>query len=331
MKEIPLEENQLHKHLISGQRFKILFVTVLLSILGYFLFTLWGGWDNVVSALSQVGPKGIAVALALSLVNYNLRFLRWQYFLGVLSHKVPWASSLRIYMSGFSLTTTPGKTGEAVRSIFLKDYGVPFRKTFGAFLAERISDLLSVTILACAGLWIYPNARPILFVVVGIIAFIFFAVQQESWLRWLEKIAKKTFTEKFAHIVEFVVETIFSFRSCFSPKVLATSLCFGVTAWTAEAVALWYILQLLGQDISLLTAIFIYGFSLVIGGITLLPGGLGGAEITMLQLLIIQAVPSPVAVAATLVSRLTTLWFSVFLGILALPKKMILWNSDHGK
>jgi uncharacterized protein (TIRG00374 family) len=64
----------------------------------------------------------------------------------------------------------------------------------------------------------------------------------------------------------------------------------------------------------------------VIGGITLLPGGLGGAEVTMLQLLVLQNIPAPIAVAATLIIRLTSLWFSVFLGMIALPKNKILWN-----
>lgn len=327
MKELSTHEHPLHKHLISGQRFKVLIATVLLSIIGYFLFTLWGGWDNVVIAVEQVGAKGVAVAMGLSLINYALRFSRWQFFLKVLGQKVPWLPSLRIYMSGFSLTTTPGKTGEAIRGIFLKDYGVPFRKTFGAFFAERLSDLLSVAILACAGFWIYPKARPVLLLVATMVGFIFFAVQRDSWLRWIERMAKKLFTDKFAHVVEFVIEIMMSFRNCFTAKVLGTSLCFGVAAWLVEAFALYYILKLLGQDVSLLASIFIYGFSLVIGGITLLPGGLGGAEVTMLQMLIIQSVPPPVAVATTLVIRLTTLWFSVFLGIILLPKKQILWDS----
>lgn len=319
------EEHQ-YQHLISKQRFKALFITVLISIIGYFLFTLWGGWENVVAAVEQVGPVGIAVALGLSLVNYGLRFSRWQYFLGVLGHHIPWKPSLKIYMAGFSLTTTPGKTGEALRGVFLKDHGVPFRKCFGAFLSERISDLLSVSLLASTGLWIYPDARPILLVVLVGFTALFFAVQKDSWLRWLERVAKRCLPERHAHIAEFAFESILFFRSCFTAKVVMTGLCFGVLAWTAEAIALCYILHLLGYHITLLTCAFIYGFSLVIGGITLLPGGLGGAEITMLQLLILNNVPTPVAVAATLVIRLTSLWFSVILGIIALPKKQILWK-----
>jgi len=316
-----------HQHFFSKRKINVLIATVLLSIVGYFLFTLWGGWENVIASAENVGMEGIVVALGLSLVNFGLRFSRWQYFLGILGYHIPWKPSLRIYMSGFALTTTPGKTGEAIRSVFLKDHGVPFRKSFGAFLSERTSDLLSVSLLASTGLWIYPDARPVLLVVITIFTTIFFAIQRDSWLRWLERMAKIILTERYAHHTTFIFESILSFRSCFTARALLTGLCFGVIAWTAEAAALCYILHLQGYEIGILTATFIYGFSLVIGGITLLPGGLGGAEITMMQLLLINAIPAPVAVATTLVIRLTSLWFSVTLGIIALPKKQIFWRS----
>lgn len=323
------EELQFHQHFISGQKFKIVIATILLTIIGYFLFTLWAGWESVISAIKQVGVIGISAALGLSLINFGMRFLRWQYFLKTLGYSIPWKPSLRIYMAGFSMTTTPGKTGEALRSIFLKDYGVPFRKSLGAFLSERTSDLLSVTVLATAGLWVYPQARPIVFIVAAFISFVFFALHNDRCIDALEKLAKKIFPERFARHIQFLLESIHSFRACFSAKVLSTTLIFGLIAWTMEAIALKYILHLLGHEIPLLTAIFIYAFSLVIGGITLLPGGLGGAEVTMLQLLVLQNIPAPIAVAATLVIRLTSLWFSVFLGMIALPKDKILWNSKR--
>ncbi|HEV8052144.1 MAG TPA: lysylphosphatidylglycerol synthase transmembrane domain-containing protein [Parachlamydiaceae bacterium] len=315
---------QFHQHFISGNKFKIVLLTILMSIVCYFLFTMWAGWENVLAAFKQVGFLGITVALALSLFNFGMRFLRWHYFIRVLGYTIPWAPSLRIFMAGFSLTTTPGKTGEAVRGVFLKDYGVPFRKSFGAFLSERTSDLLSVTVLASAGLWFFPAARPVLFVVAAVIGFLFFAIRKDSWLLALERLAKKIFPEKFAHVIEFFLETVRSFRSCFTTKVMTIGLLLGVTAWVAEAMALLYLVHLLGYEITALKAIFIYGFSLVIGGITLLPGGLGGAEVTMIQLLILQSIPAPIAVAVTLVIRLTSLWFSVFLGMIALPKNIIL-------
>lgn len=305
---------------LQGWKFKTLLLTILLSIIGYFLFTIWAGWDNVVDALSQVGLLGILFALSLSLVNYALRFCRWQLFLKNLGHSIPWKPSLQIYMAGFALTTTPGKTGEAIRGVFLKDHGVPFRKCLGAFFAERFCDLVSVSILASGGLWIYPQARPILLLVILGFALIFLVLQKDKWLQNLEKWSIKTFPERFGHSLKFIFEMVLSFRNCFSPIVLLSAIIIGVIAWTAEAFVLYFLLHLLGYQIDLITSAFIYGFSLVIGGITLLPGGLGGAEVTMMQLLIFSHVPTAVAVALTLVIRLTSLWFSVFLGFLALFK-----------
>lgn len=312
-------ENPQHiTHILGCWRFKIVLITVLLSILGYFLFTLWAGWENVMSALNHVGFVGIILAISLSCFNLSLRFIRWQLFLKNLGHSPPLITSLRIYLAGFSLTTTPGKTGEALRGIFLKDYGIPFRKSFGAFLAERLSDLLAVTILASGGLWVYPGMRSIIFIVIPIIIFILYAAQKASWLKYLESCAKKMLPQRFATTVEFFLETILSFRACFRIKTLLPAIILGIAAWTAEGIALYYILHLIGYDLTPLVAIFIYGFSLVIGGITMLPGGLGGAEVTMVKLLTLQAIAAPAAVAVTLVIRLTSLWFSVCMGFICL-------------
>ena len=317
------EQEITHSHFLAGWRFKALVMTIILSVIGYLSVTLWGGWKNVLEAISKVGVVGIGVALALSLLNYWLRFVRWEAFLKVLGYQIPTWPSLRIYMAGFALTTTPGKAGEALRSVFLKDYGIPYRQSFGAFLAERLSDLIAVLILACCGLLIYPDARPIIIVVGLIIFFVLIGLQKESWLKAIENFAKKILPVKFGHMIEFFIETMLAFRSCFALKVLLFGIALGVLAWAAEGAALYFILSYLGYDVTLMTALFIYGFSLLIGAITLLPGGLGGAEVTMLQLLILNNIPAATAVAVTLVIRLATLWFSVLLGLIALPKRQV--------
>jgi uncharacterized protein (TIRG00374 family) len=50
-----------------------------------------------------------------------------------------------------------------------------------------------------------------------------------------------------------------------------------------------------------------------------LPGGLGSTEATMVGLLASQGVPVPTAIVATGLVRVTTLWFAVGLGLVALP------------
>lgn len=313
-----------HPHLLSGWRFRAMIATIIISMLVYLLFTLWGGWREVLDAMGQVGILGILFTLSLSLLSYWLRFLRWEKFLNILGYKLPIAANLRIYIAGFSLTATPGKSGEALRGIFLKDYGIPHRKSFAAFLSERFTDLIAVAMLSTIGLWHYPQTRPAFFITIAAITFFLFAVQKNTWLHVMESLAKRVLPKRLAHITEFFVETVIGFRSCFTPRMLSLSLALSIVSWAAEGIALYYLASFLGYEVDLLTCLFIFGFSMLVGAITFLPGGLGGTEITMVKLLILQNVSSSSAVAITLLLRLATLWFSVVLGLIALPKKQLI-------
>ena len=79
------------------------------------------------------------------------------------------------------------------------------------------------------------------------------------------------------------------------------------------------LLQALGTGIGFQAATFIFAFSMLAGAITMLPGGLGGVEGAMLGLLVIAGAPADIALVATIVIRITTLWFAVALGFLTFP------------
>lgn len=305
--------------ILSGWRFHTFIITIVLSVIGYFLFSLWGGWEKVVAAVAIVGVKGILIALGFSLLNYLLRFLRWHHYLKLLGHNVPWLHSLRIYMAGFALTVTPGKAGEALRSIFLKDHAVPYRQSLGAFFAERLSDMIAVVLLSFCGFLAYTKGRLIILLVLAIIIAVILVIQKNSWLIAVEKFARRVLPDRFSHRIEFLVEMVISFRACYSPIPLLNGIVLGVVAWAMEGMAFYYLLHILGAEVDLLSAQFIYAFSLLIGAITFLPGGLGGAEVTMWQLLLHYGVPESTTIAVTIVIRLTTLWFSVIIGLLCLP------------
>jgi uncharacterized protein (TIRG00374 family) len=296
---------------------------MILSGLGYLFLSLWGGWESVKDGISKIGWDGLILALSFSLINYFIRFNRWNYFLLEMDQKVPFWNNLRIYIAGFSLTATPGKSGEAIRGLFLHDFGVPYRKSFAAFLAERFSDLFAIALLAVVGIWKYHNADYIVMGTLAFILLILFVVQKDRWLHGIEQFAKRRLPERFSHGLEFLLETIVSFRACFTTKSLTVGTVLGVIAWAAEGVAFYFILQLLHVDISLYSAIAIYAISLLVGALTFLPGGLGGTEVTMIQLLMLAGASPAPAATATIMIRLATLWFSVFLGLLALPKSQI--------
>ncbi len=304
--------------ILHGWRFRALLLTVLLSAIGYLGFSLWGGWHEVVAALLTVGIGGTLIALALSLVNYLIRFVRWQKFLAQLNHRVYWQESLRIYIAGFGLTILPGKVGETIRSVFLKNHGVSYPESLAAFFSEQFSNLISIMLLVTVGLWAYPQAQPVVFILGGIILAILIVLQLSSLLQAMGSFAQKIFPARFAKLIASSIEIVLHSKRCFSLPMLLYGITLGLIAWGAEGLAFYYIMHLLGSDMSLQTALFIYSFSMLVGAISFLPGGLGGTEATMVALLILNHIALPEAVAATVLIRLATLWFAVALGVIAL-------------
>ena len=70
----------------------------------------------------------------------------------LLDARLPWRINLATCFSAFVLTTSPGKLGETLRSVLLKPRSVPVPVSLAAFLAERVSDVLAVLLLAGIGL-----------------------------------------------------------------------------------------------------------------------------------------------------------------------------------
>ena len=104
-------------------------------------------------------------------------------------------------------------------------------------------------------------------------------------------------------------------KRCHTPGMLLTTTVLSILAWGAEALAFALVLHLLGVTIPVSLAVFIYAASMIAGALSFLPGGLGGAEATMIGLLAACGAPHPESVAATILIRMTTLWFAVALGI----------------
>lgn len=304
---------------LSGWRYRAVILSIICSVLGYLAFSLWGGWQDVSSAVARVGMLGIAIALLMSMLNYGLRFLRWQSYLAAFGHSVPWWPSLRIYLAGFALTTTPGKAGEALRGILLKHRGIPYPQSFAAFFSERLSDLFAVVLLALFGLTLYPDARPM--IVAGIVLVIVgFVVLSRR--RLMEKLLTLVPGSggKFSQLVRHLLHVLLEAQRCHRLGILLSATLLSVLAWGAEALAFHWILNWMGADIPLVFAVFVYATSMLAGALSFMPGGVGGAEAVMIALLAWKGMSSADAVAATVLIRLATLWFAVGIGVFHLMR-----------
>jgi uncharacterized protein (TIRG00374 family) len=300
--------------LLGPRGVKGLVFSALAAGVAYLGFSLWAGWRDVASAFAAVGFIGIVLALSLSLLNYALRFGRWQLYLASLGHPIAARPSLAIYLAGFSLTTTPGKAGEMLRGIFLKNRGVPYVRSTAAFLSERLSDLAAVVLITLPGLALYPQGR--IFVVAGVaaVALAGLLISQGSALAWLGG-RMEGHSSRLVKMARHLVLLLLEARRCHRPAMLLVATALSLAAWSAEAFAFHLVLGWTGIEVGLLFAMFTYALAMLAGALSFLPGGLGGAEAVMMALLLFKGAPEPQAIAATIVIRLTTLWFAVALGV----------------
>ncbi|WP_423823641.1 lysylphosphatidylglycerol synthase transmembrane domain-containing protein [Salinisphaera sp. SPP-AMP-43] len=298
-------------------RLTTVIVSLLIAALLY--FTLVAGIDGARTwaAMQRLDWLGWMAICGLSLFNYALRFLRWHGYLRWLGHRLPLIRHALIYVSGFALTTTPGKAGEGVRAVYLARRNVPYAHTVAALFAERLLDLLSILVLSLLAVlsftgYVYWIAAP-LAVIVGLLAIMH--------NRTLLKAAQKR-VEQPQNLVGRVLQVaVHAWERAFvllSWKPLVSGLAIGCVAWAAEGVSVYLIAERLGLDVALTLAIGIYATSMLIGALSFLPGGLGSTEAAMTLLLKLSGVAAGAALSVTLIARIATLWLAVVLGLICL-------------
>ncbi|WP_348729722.1 lysylphosphatidylglycerol synthase transmembrane domain-containing protein [Rheinheimera texasensis] len=301
---------------VTGRPYKAVLLSTLLAAAAYLVTVLWSGWSEVRQAAIAIGFTGIVMALLLSLFNYGLRFIRWQIYLHALGSPVSIWLSLRIYLAGFALTTTPGKAGELLRSLLLQRHLVPLQHSVSAFFSERLSDLLAVTGLAFLGFWLYPETQFFIGAAALLLLMLYWLILRGGLICWCSQRLKSW--SRIHQLTNHLLQLLAQVQRCHTVVLMTIATCLSLIAWGAEAYAFHLILQALGYQIPLAIAVFIYAISMLAGALSFMPGGLGGAEAMMIALLMWQDVAAGPAVAATVVIRLATLWFAVLLGLLAL-------------
>ena len=261
--------------------------------------------------------------LALTLVNYALRFVKWQIFLRALGVRgLSTGRSALIFLSGMAMTVTPGKIGEWLKSFLLREAtGIPVSASAPVVLAERLSDGLAMALLASGGLILYGYGWQMLAIaVVAGLAIVALSQHRPLAIRLIGWLGRVPFLARRLHQIEAFYE---SAQAILHWRILGLAILIGVVSWSAEGVAFYLVLVALGVVATptlLVQAVFVLSASSIAGALSMLPGGLAVAEgsITGL-LLLLRATDDPAtAAAATIVIRFATLWFGVALGIVAL-------------
>ena len=284
--------------------------------------------QGFVSKLRAVDLRTLLGLLGLSLVNFLLRATRWKLFADRLGVCVSWRESTLYYFAGFAMTITPGKVGEFVRLWFLnRRYGYRIERTTPLIVGDWISDALAILMLAAVGISTFSAYAWVAAVAGGAVVLGAVLLLRPRLLIRAVGIAYGRTGRGKALFVRFRT-ALRQFGKLGSPGVLAGALLLGGLAWMAEAVAFYWVLSAMGQPLPMLTAMFIFSFSMMVGVAILLPAGFGGMEGTMVALLLQTGMDLTPALAATALIRVATLWSAVALGCVVMPAALRLSAAE---
>jgi uncharacterized protein (TIRG00374 family) len=116
-----------------------------------------------------------------------------------------------------------------------------------------------------------------------------------------------------------------------SPWVLGRNLGLSFAARACDSVVFMLCVWALGIDVPALVAVFVFNSSGVLGGASMLPGGVGVVEASMSVLLAGFGAGAPAALAATMGARLLTFWLWVSVGLVLLLKSGLSFDGEPGR
>ncbi|PID36875.1 MAG: hypothetical protein CR993_02985 [Rhodobacterales bacterium] len=293
-----------------------LFVLMLLGLAGLAAAT---GWEETWAQLRKLTFGMVLTLLGLSLVNYLFRGLRWHIFARRLGLPLRFRDNLRHFLGGFAMSVTPGRVGELVRMRWIgRETGWSFEQTAPLVLVDRASDLASMALLLAGALAFSTTGITFgLPVAIGALTAAFIATRP----RLLGAIATlgHRATGRFARLFARIRRAARALARFSSPALFIVTALLGLVGWIAEGLAFHLLLVWMGADIGLASAIAIFVFSTLAGGLTGAPGGVGGAEAAMVALLSLQGVGLEASIPATAIIRVTTLWFAIAIGAAVFP------------
>ncbi len=298
---------------------KRILLSVVIGIVVVALLGLVSDLRQVGASLSNFAWHTVPIILGLTILNYVLRWLKWDIYLRHLNlgTKVSRGDSALLFTAGMVMAVTPGKIGEVLKSYLLRRINqTPVSVSAPIVVAERMTDGIAMLLLMGVGLTLYPPAAPLFWALVGATVLGIMLIQSTRTVNWMLSLVAHT---RFAQPLQNAYQ---SSRMLLGWRLLSGVTLISVISWLFECIAFMYVLEGLGITPSLVVlqqSTFIFAASTLFGLVSLLPGGLGVSEASSTGLLVwMIPMSTAAAAAATMLIRFGTLWFGVLLGVGAL-------------
>ncbi len=289
-----------------------------LGVTVYLVLAVFSGLDDLSSALSSFRLSLVPVILGLVALSYVVRFVRWSYYLRLLKATMPLRPNVAIFAAGLSMTISPGKLGEVLKSVFIKQVnGAPIARTAPAVVAERATDGTGMIAWGLMGALAFSFGLEALLLFLAIAA-AGIAVLRSKRLSLLAErfLLKLPLLNRLApHVGDFhgASNELLATR----PLMVGTAISF--CSWGLEILAVYLCAVGIGAEVPFLVVVFVFVVGSFAGAFSMLPGGIGAAEAGMYGMFVsVAQLSDGVSAGLTFVIRIATLWFATLIGVVGL-------------
>ncbi|HKU43461.1 MAG TPA: lysylphosphatidylglycerol synthase transmembrane domain-containing protein [Polyangiales bacterium] len=299
---------------------KVLFVT-LCAVAVYCAVVAVADFKAIGASLRRLPAERVLVALGLATASFVVRYARWEVYLRALGIRTSRLDSALIFTSGLGMSVTPGKAGELLKSLMLRQVSAtPIARSVPIVAAERITDAMALLLLGSLGVLDLPFGAVVIALVVAAIAALAFVLGSRAAGQWAIRLACRVpFIAKHERRLTSAHESLLVLSA---PARQLQAFGLGLLAWTLHGLCLLSIANIYpGVSLSVGQAMLTNAAPLLAGALAMLPGGLGLTEASIAGALMAfghGAVTPAIAAAITLVVRVITLWWAVALGLAAL-------------
>ena len=260
----------------------------------------------------------LPIILLLIPLCWIVLFTRWNLLLKNSNIHVPVKDNLKIYLSGFALSITPGKVGELIKSQLLKNkFGIPREKTAPIVLVEQLYNIIGIIGVSILGLWYFEFGAHIILIAASLLVIILILISSkrlfEKFLTLLSRIKfLSQYTSAFSNSYDVL-------RKSTRGWVVVYATILSIVFWLVESVIAYFVLLSFGVNhIEFLSVITTYTSSIILGVASFLPLGIGVVEGSLAGFFTLQGVDVSVALTLVIFIRIFTRWIAVSVGFVSL-------------
>lgn len=308
---------------------KIMIFLGVATLLFFFIsFDVTGFTEN----LTKVTLLAVAIIIVLTLFNIILKAIRWKLLIKKnVNTDVSFGFSFRSILAGVAAGSfIPGRIEMAKPLLLKTEKDIRFSQSLPILFIERVFDLLSIIFILSISLFFVPRIGTINFQIIAFFGLLVTALclgalfLPHYYTKAVLRITKKLLTSENLNrkIESLCQQFIISTATTRKKEILFFFLLLSLITNLIEVARLLFILSFFNITHSLVITMFLFSFGVMIGIISLIPGGMGITEIstTGILSLLYPTVNLDTIKSAIVIDRFVAYYLLVALGAVILIK-----------